>query len=125
MSQSLTGKRYFGVELEVDEGGESDSNAERVLDIANSGRELIYCKHDGSLNDGFEIVTHPMTLDFHENNMPWAEIMEEAKKMLASGHVKATEVSRLLGYKNPSHFGRIFKERVGTSPKEYQQMVCR
>lgn len=51
--------------------------------------------------------------------------MEEAKKMLASGHVKATEVSRLLGYKNPSHFGRIFKERVGTSPKEYQQMVCR
>ena len=72
-----TGKRYFGVELEVDEGGES----ERVLDIANSGRELIYCKHDGSLNDGFEIVTHPMTLDFHENNMPWAEIMEEAKKM--------------------------------------------
>lgn len=76
-----TGKRYFGVELEVDEGGESDSNAERVLDIANSGRELIYCKHDGSLNDGFEIVTHPMTLDFHENNMPWAEIMEEAKKM--------------------------------------------
>ena len=76
-----TGKRYFGVELEVDEGGESDSNAERVLDIANTGNELIYCKHDGSLNDGFEIVTHPMTLDFHENNMPWAEIMEEAKKM--------------------------------------------
>lgn len=76
-----TGKRYFGVELEVDEGGESDGNAERVLDIANSGRELIYCKHDGSLNDGFEIVTHPMTLDFHKNKMPWAEIMEEAKKM--------------------------------------------
>lgn len=45
-----TGKRYFGVELEVDEGGESDSNAERVLDIANTGNELIYCKHDGSLN---------------------------------------------------------------------------
>lgn len=51
--------------------------------------------------------------------------MEEAKKMLASGHTKAADVSRLLGYKNPSHFGRIFKERVGTSPKEYQQMVCR
>lgn len=61
-----TGKRYFGVELEVDEGGESDSNAERVLDIANTGNELIYCKHDGSLNDGFEIVTHPMTLKQHK-----------------------------------------------------------
>lgn len=85
-----TGKRYFGVELEVDEGGESDSNAERVLDIANTGNELIYCKHDGSLNNGFEIVTHPMTLDFHENNMPWAEIMEEAKKMGYLSHQAET-----------------------------------
>lgn len=51
--------------------------------------------------------------------------MDEAKRMLASGHVKAAEVSRLLGYKNPSHFGRIFKERAGVSPKEYQQMISR
>lgn len=50
--------------------------------------------------------------------------METAKAMLAGGTIKAIEVSRLVGYKNPSHFGRIFKERVGVSPKEYQQTVC-
>lgn len=104
-----TGKRYFGVELEVDEGGESDSNAERVLNIANSGRELIYCKHDGSLNDGFEIVTHPMTLDFHENNMPWAEIMEEAKKMGYLSH--QAETCGLHVHVNRTTFGNTESEQ--------------
>ena len=104
-----TGKRYFGVELEVDEGGESDSNAERVLDIANSDRELIYCKHDGSLNDGFEIVTHPMTLDFHENNMPWAEIMEEAKKMGYLSH--QAETCGLHVHVNRTTFGNTESEQ--------------
>ena len=41
-------------------------------------------------SNGFEIVTHPMTLDFHENNMPWAEIMEEAKKMGYLSHQAET-----------------------------------
>ena len=104
-----TGKRYFGVELEVDEGGESDSNAERVLDIVNSGRELIYCKHDGSLNDGFEIVTHPMTLDFHENNMPWAEIMEEVKKMGYLSH--QAETCGLHVHINRTPFGNTESEQ--------------
>ena len=34
-------KRYFGVELEIDDGGEFDSNAVKILNIANSDRELI------------------------------------------------------------------------------------
>ena len=55
-----TGSRYLGVELEIDEGGESHENAGQILRLANSGDELVYCKHDGSLNEGFEIVTHPM-----------------------------------------------------------------
>lgn len=81
----------------------------RVLDIANSGRELIYCKHDGSLNDGFEIVTHPMTLDFHENNMPWAEIMEEAKKMGYLSH--QAETCGLHVHVNRTTFGNTESEQ--------------
>lgn len=72
------GPRYLGVELELDCGGELSENAASILEIANRDRELIYCKHDGSLDDGFEIVTHPMSLDFHEHEMPWAEILEKA-----------------------------------------------
>ena len=49
--------------------------------------------------------------------------MEKAKELLASSEIKATMVGEMVGYKNPSHFGRVFKERVGVTPKEYQQKV--
>nr|WP_325238065.1 amidoligase family protein [uncultured Oscillibacter sp.] len=75
------GPRYFGVELEIDSGGESNVNAEELLQIANSGEERAYCKHDGSLEDGFEIVTHPMTLAYHQESMPWAELLRKAVEL--------------------------------------------
>ena len=68
----------MGVELEIDHGGESDYNAERILALANQSEERIYCKHDGSLDDGFEIVSHPMTMDYHQHEMNWNEILAKA-----------------------------------------------
>ena len=73
------GQPHYGVELEIDEAGESDYNAEQIMHIGNARHEHIYCKHDGSLNEGFEIVSHPATLDYHLNNIPWEDIMERAK----------------------------------------------
>lgn len=75
------GKRYFGVELELDDGGECNSNAAAIMCIANGEAEHIYCKHDGSLSDGFEIVTHPMTLCYHMNNIPWEQVLKKAVQM--------------------------------------------
>lgn len=72
------GDRFFGVELEIDRGGKLSENADRLLEIGNSDEERIYIKGDGSLDDGMEIVTHPMTIDYHHNCMPWKEIMETA-----------------------------------------------
>lgn len=80
------GPRYFGVELEIDEAGEDCDNADEILDIANFQIENIYCKHDGSLDDGFEIVTHPMSLDYHMEEMPWAEVLEKAQRMGYRSH---------------------------------------
>lgn len=68
--------RYMGVELEIDNGGENYDNAGLFLSVANEKREHIYCKHDGSLEDGFEIVTHPMSLDYHMNHMPWKSLLD-------------------------------------------------
>lgn len=51
------GPRYFGVELEIDGAREDGISAGRLLEIANDGAQRVYCKHDGSLEDGFEIVT--------------------------------------------------------------------
>ena len=81
------GSRYFGVELEIDGAGEDDASARKVMEIANgNGLENLYCKHDGSLDDGFEMVTHPMTLEYHMKEMPWAEILREAIRLGYTSH---------------------------------------
>lgn len=56
---------YLGIELEIDSAGKNDDNAKLVIDTL--GGDNVYCVHDGSLSDGFEIVTHPCTLDYHSN----------------------------------------------------------
>lgn len=84
------GSRYFGVELEIDGAGELSSNADRILELANVQRELIYCKHDGSLDDGFEIVTHPMTYDYHVKELPWAAILSQVISMGYQSHKART-----------------------------------
>ena len=84
------GPRYFGVELEIDDGGKCDSSAETLMDIANQSKTLAYCKHDGSLDDGFEIVTHPMSLDCQLHEMPWAEVLDKAISMGYLSHQAGT-----------------------------------
>ena len=86
-----TGPRFFGVELEIDEAGESSCNAWELLSIANrEGEERLYCKHDGSLNDGFEMVTHPMSLSYHEEVMPWPDLLRRAVEMGYISHQAGT-----------------------------------
>ena len=84
------GDRFFGVELEIDGGGEYTDNAESILSIANREQNLIYCKHDGSLDDGFEIVTHPMSLDFQLHKMPWQAVLQRAIAMGYLSHQAGT-----------------------------------
>ena len=81
---------FYGVELEVDKGGEDSENAQILLNIANKPIERIYIKHDGSLREGFEIVSHPMTLDYHTNNMNWPEIFDKAIEIDYRSHNTST-----------------------------------
>lgn len=84
------GPRYFGVELEIDDAGETDRHAQAILDVANGSAPHIYCKHDGSLDDGFEIVTHPMTLEYHMDGMPWEAVVEKARALGYCSHQAGT-----------------------------------
>lgn len=81
--------RYFGVELEIDIGGRDTDFAEELLDLANEGKEHIYIKSDGSLNDGMEIVTHPMTLNYH-CNFCWDRLMKKAVSLGYRSHQTST-----------------------------------
>lgn len=57
---------YLGAEIEIDKGGESEVNAKFVMEFMNCLAENVYCKHDGSLVNGFEIVTHPSTFEYYK-----------------------------------------------------------
>ena len=84
------GPRYLGVELEIDGAGQDDYSARHILGAANASAEHLYIKTDGSLDDGMELVTYPMTLDYHMNYMPWKDILDEAKSLRYKSHQTST-----------------------------------
>lgn len=77
---------YMGIELEIDGAGENGENAKKLLNI----EDRIYCKHDGSLENGFEIVSQPCTYDFHADFMSWQELLEKALEMGYTSHNAGT-----------------------------------
>ena len=83
-------KLYMGVELEMDCGGEYSANAQLLLDIANANDENLYFKHDGSIADGFEAVSHPMSLTYHKNKMPWKQMFSKAISLDYRSHQTST-----------------------------------
>ena len=82
-------ERFFGVELEVDGAGGYSEDAEAILEIANADKEHLYIKHDGSLDEGMELVTHPMSLEYHKQ-FCWQEIMSKAISMGYRSHQTST-----------------------------------
>ena len=100
---------YLGVELEIDRGGESSDNAQRLLDIANYQSEHMYIKHDGSIEDGFEMVTHPMGLEYHKSEMPWQKIFDKALDMGYRSH--KTSTCGLHIHVSRRAFGKTYEEQ--------------
>ena len=95
------GPRYFGIELEIDGAGERTDYAAQILDAGNcDGKQHIYAKRDGSLSAGFEIVSEPMSSQYHLEEMPWGDVLEKAKRLSFVSHSVGTcglhiHVSRL------------------------------
>lgn len=56
-------KLFFGIELEVDRREPSEEGSSADI-ISAAIPDSFYCKEDGSLDHGFEIVSHPCTYEF-------------------------------------------------------------
>jgi hypothetical protein len=58
---------YMGFELEIENKSNKNTEtmAENFLEFLGNKKDLFYLKDDGSLSNGFEIVSHPMTLQSH------------------------------------------------------------
>lgn len=74
----------FGIEDEVDDGEDKSECLKSINEIRNE--DYLYMKHDGSLNCGFEMVSHPMRLEYHMKNMPWKEIFDTVKSYGYKSH---------------------------------------
>lgn len=68
---------FLGIELEV----ERSSGAIDREDMAEMiDHDFLYFKRDGSIDDGFEIVTHPMTISYiKQNKNVWADILNNLR----------------------------------------------
>lgn len=95
--------------MEIDKGGEDNENAEALLNIANRYNEHIYCKHDGSIDNGFEMVSHPMSLEYHTNEMNWLDVFNNAVSMDYRSH--QTNTCGLHIHVNRSAFGKSVDEQ--------------
>lgn len=83
----------LGVELEVGDGGNDTYNARKVLNIGNEHSTklgLIYVKSDTSVRRGFEIVSHPATLEYHTNHIPWKRMADKCLEMGYNSHKNST-----------------------------------
>lgn len=69
---------YLGVELEVSFFGEinfHEKEAKKILELL--GKENVIIKTDGSITNGFEIVSAPASLDFHREILGWEKLLNE------------------------------------------------
>lgn len=69
--------QYYGIELEVEWSVVPYERRDRVLEAIGEREFVAAIKNDGSLRDGFEIVTHPGTaLYWEEQKDEWKELLK-------------------------------------------------
>lgn len=82
---------FMGVELEIDGGGCDNDNAQEILASADLLPNAdIICEADGSLNNGFELISSTATLKYHLKNYKWDRIMEKAHQLGYVSHDSGT-----------------------------------
>lgn len=80
--------RWFGVELEVeikDHGIDSNEKARMLNDLLNDGErgKRVFFERDGSLNNGFEIISQPMSLPAHRELWSWLRDRDACRHLLS------------------------------------------
>ena len=110
-----TTRLFFGLEIEVEASRNRSDSAEYASRLEQLS--LAYLKSDGSLNCGFEIVTHPMTHDFYKNEAYELWNTLEALRSRVGIKVKAWDASTAglhihisrAGFNGGSHMHRFLR----------------
>ncbi len=81
----------------------------RVIEMANIPER--------TLKRRFKAATGATLIDYLQNLR-----VEEAKRLLESGHMPVDEISVEVSYEDTSFFRRLFKRRTGLTPSQYRRM---
>ena len=49
--------------------------------------------------------------------------LDQSLKLLAEEQYSISQIAQMVGYDNPSYFGRFFKKYVGISPERYRKVL--
>lgn len=49
--------------------------------------------------------------------------LSKAKELLTETNLKSYEIAGMVGYRNASHFGKVFKEHTGLTPSEFKEKI--
>lgn len=78
MEGEVDTRLFYGVELEIDKGDSRDEVVDDLYEVSE-GETLFMCKTDGSLDDGVEIVSNPMSFGYAMEKFPFEDISRIAK----------------------------------------------
>lgn len=81
--------RFFGIEQETDGYNDIIEAAEKLSELSYNDIEF-WMEKDGSLVDGIEIITHPMSLGYALEEYPWEEIHDIVVESGGSAHDNST-----------------------------------
>lgn len=103
---------YMGIELELshDSGIERNTNISECLEILNGSNDEernVYLKEDGSLELGFEIVSHPRTLASWHTFRPTIENYFKAARQYTDGSRDGLHVHISRRGMKPAHMARL------------------
>ena len=65
---------FIGIELEINREHSDLDIRKKCVDNICENNEYIYCKMDGSVSNGFEIVSQPCTYNAHNQMVDWKNI---------------------------------------------------
>lgn len=71
---------FYGLEVELESIDIGSHELAEIADGYSQNNDLFILKDDCSIYNGFEIVTHPCTLDYHLTKFPWKSITKELIK---------------------------------------------
>ncbi len=89
---SIAGMFFAGIELETEgteDGGcmyRASRDVKKILE-SHPDAPVMYMKTDASLlNDGCELVTLPATLKYHQDTMPWEDVLNAMRRHDCQSH---------------------------------------